>query len=118
MGKTGFVTLGALSVLLLFGANLATALEPIPKESGFSGFVRPGAGYINYKSNMVASFTGFKLSDDKTDSLTDSPDSQSRIFRLRISQSSRCPHLGHSNPSGHLIFLRCLVQASSVENSL
>jgi hypothetical protein len=28
--------------MLLFGANLSTALEPIPKESGFSGFIRPG----------------------------------------------------------------------------
>ena len=118
MKRLIYLTLAALIVVMVVAADFANALEPVPKESGFSGFVRPGAGYINYKSNMVASFTGFKLSDDKTDSLTDSPDSQSRIFRLRISQASRCPHLGHSNPSGHLIFLRCLVQASSVENSL
>jgi hypothetical protein len=63
--------------MFLLGANLATALEPIPKESGFSGFIRPGVGYLNYKSNMVASFLGFDLSDKKIDSLTDSPDSQS-----------------------------------------
>jgi hypothetical protein len=66
----------------LLGANLATALDPIPKESGFSGFIRPGVGFINYKSNMVASFLGFDLSDKKTDSLDDSPDSQSSGIAL------------------------------------
>ncbi|MGD8257992.1 MAG: hypothetical protein PVG70_06375 [Desulfobacterales bacterium] len=48
--------------MLVLGANLATALDPIPAESGFSGFIRPGVGYINYKSNMVASFLGYDLS--------------------------------------------------------
>jgi hypothetical protein len=82
MKKSGFVTLTALAILLMFGASLATALEPIPKESGFSGFIRPGIGYIRYKTNMVASFLGFDLSDKKTNSLTDSPDSQSSAIAL------------------------------------
>ena len=62
---------------MLFGANLATALEPIPKESGFSGFIRPGVGYMRYKTNMVASFLGFDLSKERNDSLDDSPDAES-----------------------------------------
>jgi hypothetical protein len=62
---------------LLFSANLATALDPIPTESGFSGFIRPAVGYLNYKSNMVASFLGYDLSEKKINSLDDSPDSQS-----------------------------------------
>lgn len=82
MKKSGFVTLTALAILLMFGASLATALEPIPKESGFSGFIRPGIGYMRYKTNMVASFLGFDLSDKKTNSLTDSPDSQSSAIAL------------------------------------
>jgi opacity protein-like surface antigen len=77
MKKANFLTIAVLSIVLLLGANLATALEPIPKESGFGGFLRPGVGYLNYKSNMVASFLGFDLSDKKTNSLDDSPDSQS-----------------------------------------
>jgi hypothetical protein len=77
MKKTNYIISAALAILLFFGANLATALEPIPEESGFSGFIRPGVGYLNYKSNMVASFLGFDLSDKKTNSLDDSPDSQS-----------------------------------------
>lgn len=69
--------IAALGTAFLFSANLSFALEPIPQESGFSGFIQPSIGYLNFKSNMVASFLGFDLSDKKTDSLDDSPDSQS-----------------------------------------
>ena len=69
--------IAALVTAFLFSANLSFALEPIPQESGFSGFIRPSIGYLNFKSNMVASFLGFDLSDKKIDSLDDSPDSQS-----------------------------------------
>jgi hypothetical protein len=55
----------------------ASALDPIPQESGFSGFIRPGVGYLKFKSNMVASFLGYNLSDESIDSINDSPDSQS-----------------------------------------
>jgi hypothetical protein len=82
MRKVNFAVISALALTLLLGANPATALDPIPKESGFSGFIRPGVGFINYKSNMVASFLGFDLSDKKTDSLDDSPDSQSSAIAL------------------------------------
>ena len=62
---------------LLSGAGFASALEPIPKESGFSGFIRPGAGYLWYKSNMVASFLSYDLSDKTTHSLNNEPGSES-----------------------------------------
>jgi len=77
MKKTNFLTIAVLTLILLFGANLAMALDPIPKESGFGGFIRPGVGYLNYKSNMVASFLGYDLSEKKINSLDDSPDSES-----------------------------------------
>jgi opacity protein-like surface antigen len=77
MKKSNLLTIAVLAVILLLGANLATALEPIPKESGFGGFIRPGGGYLNYKSNMVASFMGFDLSEGTINSLDDSPNSQS-----------------------------------------
>jgi hypothetical protein len=77
MKKTNFLTIAVLTLVLLFGANFATALEPIPKESGFGGFIRPGVSYLNYKSNMVASFLGYDLSEKKINSLDDSPDSES-----------------------------------------
>ena len=82
MNKAAFLTISVLTLALLLVANVATALEPIPKEAGFSGFIRPGVGFINYKSNMVASFLGFDLSDKKIDSLEDSPDSQSSAIGM------------------------------------
>ena len=58
MKKTNFAAIPVVTIILLLSANLATALDPIPQESGFSGFIRPGVGYLNFKSNMVASFLG------------------------------------------------------------
>ncbi|MBT8364313.1 MAG: DUF2860 domain-containing protein [Deltaproteobacteria bacterium] len=82
MKKTTSLFIAVLIITMLLGTRAATALEPIPVESGFGGFIRPGAGYMRYKSNMIASFLGFDLSDKKTDSLTDSPDSQSTAIVL------------------------------------
>ena len=82
MKKANFLTIVVMAIMLLFGANLASALEPIPKESGFSGFIRPGVGYMSYKTNMVASFLGFDLSKETNDSLSDSPDSESTGIAL------------------------------------
>lgn len=76
MKKSNVLTAAGLTIMLLLGANLATALEPIPKESGFGGFIRPGVGYLDFKSNMVASFLGFDLSKETIHSLDDSPNSQ------------------------------------------
>lgn len=71
-----------LTLFLSFTATPAWALEPIPEQAGFSGFIQPGFGYLNYKSNMVASFSGFDLSNESTDSLADSPDSESNGILL------------------------------------
>ena len=76
MKKTGLISLAILITIFLIGADVATALDPIPQESGFSGFIRPGVGYLKYKSNMVASIQGFDLSKETNDSLFDSPDSE------------------------------------------
>jgi hypothetical protein len=76
MKKSGFIIFTTLAVFLLLGATWASALDPIPQESGFSGFIRPGVGYLKYKSNMVASIMGYDLSEETNDSLTDSPDSE------------------------------------------
>ena len=61
----------------IFASIPVQALEPIPRESGFNGFIQPGVGYYRFKSNMVARLWTFEFSDDKADSLTDDPDSQS-----------------------------------------
>ena len=75
--RKNFLTVAALFIALIMSAGIASAVDPIPVESGFSGFVRPGVGYMSYKTNMVASFLGYDLSEKKTNSLSDSPSSES-----------------------------------------
>ena len=70
----------ALAIVLLVGANVVFALDPIPKQSGFSGYVQPGLGYLSIKSNMVAKVLSFDLSDQKINNLNDEPDSQSTML--------------------------------------
>ena len=82
MKKTNYIICTALAIVLFFGTHLASALEPIPEESGFSGFIRPGIAYLNFKSNMVASFLGYDLSKKRINSLTDSPNSQDNVLVL------------------------------------
>ena len=45
MRRKSFLIFAILIIALLMGANLASAVDPIPVESGFSGFIRPGVGY-------------------------------------------------------------------------
>ena len=82
MKKTICLTISAVVFSLLLGADIAVALEPIPMESGFSGFIRPGVGYMKFKSNMVASFMGDRLSEKYINSLTDSPNTESNSLIL------------------------------------
>ncbi len=54
----------------------ALALDPIRQQSGFSGFIQPGLGFMDIKSNMVAKVLGFDLSENPIGSLAE-PDSES-----------------------------------------
>ena len=82
MKKITWLNLIILVIILFCGANIAVALDPIPVESGFSGFIRPGVGYMSYKSNMVASFLGYDMSEKKINSLKDSPNSETNTLIL------------------------------------
>ena len=75
MFKQGFFA-AALVIVSLVGAGVVFALDPIPNQPGFSGYIQPGLGYLNIKSNMVAKVLSFDLSDQKISNLGD-PDSQS-----------------------------------------
>jgi hypothetical protein len=77
--KVSFPTL-VFSLVLIIAGSPALALDPIPKQSGFSGYVQPGLGYLSIKSNMVAKVLSFDLSDQKINSLNDEPDSQSTML--------------------------------------
>jgi hypothetical protein len=70
------IVIGVVAVAFFCIGNSVLAIEPLPEESGFGGFVQPGVGYLSIKSNMVAEVYSFDLSEDKIDSVDDSPDSE------------------------------------------
>ena len=76
------IGIGALFLvcLFMFWATMGlAAVEPIPGEAGFSGFIRPGVGGLDMETNMVAKFAGVDLSKDPISSLTASPDGESNF---------------------------------------
>jgi hypothetical protein len=77
MRKSGFVLMFAAGIILALFCSPVAAFEPIPKESGFDGFVRLGGGYSWVKSNMIAGNDLGDVGQRKIDSIKDSPDSKS-----------------------------------------
>ena len=69
------IVLALTIVMLSFGS--VYAIEPIPEESGFSGFLSLGAAYSSVKSNMIAGNTFGNVGNRTVNSLTDEPDSNS-----------------------------------------
>ena len=63
--------------IMLLSVSPALAIEPIPEESGFSGYLTLGGGYSRVKSNMIAGNAFGSVGNRTVDSLTDSPDSNS-----------------------------------------
>ncbi len=56
----------------------AFALDPIPPDSGFSGFVRLGGGVLNYKGNTVAGNDFFDVSNETITSITGTADDETQ----------------------------------------
>ena len=77
--KGGFCALALFFAVIISGSP-ALALDPIPQQAGFSGYVQPGLGGLSIKSNMVAKVLSFDLSDQKINNLNDEPDSQSTML--------------------------------------
>jgi hypothetical protein len=64
---------------VVFTANLAFAqLDPIPKESGISGYIGPGIGPVKYKGNMIAGVdrVNYDFGEKTTKSLTEEAESK------------------------------------------
>ena len=67
-----------LACMLSLFSTTAFAIDPIPKESGFSGFLGLGAGINRIKSNMIAGNRFFDISDDRISAPLGSPDSETK----------------------------------------
>ena len=61
-------------------ATTAYAIEPIPEESGFSGFLNLGAVYLDVESNTIAGNDLVDVGKERIDSVFDSPDSESDVI--------------------------------------
>lgn len=64
---------------ILASCGAANAIEPIPEQTGWSGFVTVGAGVLDVKTNTVAGIDvyGIDLGKPRIDSLNEEPKSRS-----------------------------------------
>lgn len=72
------------ATMVVFMANLAFAIDPIPKESGFSGYIGPAIGAARYKGNMIAGLNKLNMDfgNETTDSLTE--EAEPKTLRLSL----------------------------------
>jgi len=68
------------AVILCLLSTAAFAIEPIPEESGFSGFLSLGLGGNRVKSNMISGNRLTDIGDDTISSITGSPGSESEAL--------------------------------------
>ena len=71
-----------LACVLCIWASAAFAIQPIPKESGFSGFMNIGGVYLDVKSNMIAGNSLGDIGKSVIDSIYDSPDSETDFLPM------------------------------------
>ena len=71
MKKTG-TFVASLSISL----SAVAMLEPMPEESGFSGFASLGGSVVRVENSMIAGNDFKQISDDTIGSITDGPDSK------------------------------------------
>jgi len=69
-----------LACVLSIWASAAFAIQPIPKESGFSGFLNIGGVYLDVKSNMIAGNNLVDIGEGVISSIHESPDSESNFL--------------------------------------
>ncbi len=62
-------------LLLLISVKLNGQVN-LPETSGFRGFVRPSFGYLNFRSNTVASFMRYDLANPQIQSIYSQPETQ------------------------------------------
>jgi len=61
-------------------AACVSALEPIPTESGLSGFVSVGVGFASAETNMTSGIKSIDLGSEKTDSIYSSPEDEDVVL--------------------------------------
>jgi hypothetical protein len=67
---------------MLFAGMSFGVLQPVPEESGVSGFVNIGAAYMEAKTNMTAGNQIISIGDSTIDSVFSSPDKDHEMIPL------------------------------------
>jgi len=80
MKFTKVLFLAFTALALAVWASPSLALEPIPKQDGFSGVIGAGANYFNFESNDIAKIAGIEVSEPRRGALTEEPDSESSVL--------------------------------------
>jgi len=79
--RHGWLTKSIVLVFMLaISVGTAYAIEPIPEESGVSGFLNLGTVYIDAESNLIAGNDLGDIGKKEISSIFDSPDPESDIF--------------------------------------
>jgi hypothetical protein len=71
-----------LACVLCIWASAAFAIEPIPKESGFSGFMNIGGLYVDVKNNMIAGNSFADVGENVINSIHESPSSETDFMPM------------------------------------
>lgn len=70
-------------ILVILSAGVCFGVvQPVPEESGVSGFVNIGAAYLEVKTNMISGNELVTFGDDTIDSIFRSPDSESQAIPI------------------------------------
>ncbi|MHC4757842.1 MAG: DUF2860 family protein, partial [Planctomycetota bacterium] len=72
----------ACALMLFFAGTSLAVLQPVPEESGVSGFVNIGTGYMEAKSNMVAGNQIISIGESTIDSVFSSPDTDHEMIPI------------------------------------
>ena len=81
LGKWRF-ELALVALWTPFLAPIAYAIDPIPEEQGWSGFVMFGAGFTDLKSNTVVGNDIIDVGDDTISSIFQSPESDDSVHPI------------------------------------
>ncbi len=66
-----------LAVALTVAAQIALAIEPLPKESGWNGYVSPVLSALEFRDNQVAGAGPLEVGNKRIDSLEEKAERQS-----------------------------------------
>lgn len=68
--------LASICLLALVGQTVL-AIEPIPKESGWNGYLSPALSAMTFRDNQVAGAGRLEIGNERIESLTEEPEKQS-----------------------------------------